>query len=163
MTRLTTLNLPEFHRSILGMDRLMNDFNRLDNSGYPPYNIESIGEDKYQITLALAGFKREDLDITVKEGLLSIEGKKAEEVEESINEASCGCCGCGNDPCDCAEIESKDRQFIHRGIANRAFTRQWKLAEYVEVVDATMEDGLLFVLLERQVPEEKQAKTIAIR
>lgn len=138
MTRLTTLNLPEFHRSILGMDRLMNDFNRLDNSGYPPYNIESIGEDKYQITLALAGFKREDLDITVKEGLLSIEGKKA-------------------------EIESKDRQFIHRGIANRAFTRQWKLAEYVEVVDATMEDGLLFVLLERQVPEEKQAKTIAIR
>ena len=138
MTRLTTLNLPEFHRSILGMDRLMNDFNRLDNSGYPPYNIESIGEDKYQITLALAGFKREDLDITVKEGLLSIEGKKA-------------------------EIESEDRQFIHRGIANRAFTRQWKLAEYVEVVDATMEDGLLFVLLERQVPEEKQAETIAIR
>ena len=138
MTRLTTLNLPEFHRSILGMDRLMNDFNRLDNSGYPPYNIESIGEDKYQITLALAGFKREDLDITVKEGLLSIEGKKA-------------------------EIESEDRQFIHRGIANRAFTRQWKLAEYVEVVDATMEDGLQFVLLERQVPEEKQAKTIAIR
>lgn len=138
MTRLTTLNLPEFHRSILGMDRLMNDFNRLDNSGYPPYNIESIGEDKYQITLALAGFKRSDLTITVKEGLLSIEGKKA-------------------------EIESKDRQFIHRGIANRAFTRQWKLAEYVEVVDATMEDGLLFVLLERQVPEEKQAKTIAIR
>lgn len=138
MTRVTTLNLPEFHRSILGMDRLMNDFNRLDNTGYPPYNIESIGEDKYQITLALAGFKREDLEITVKEGLLTIEGKKA-------------------------EIEQEGREFIHRGIANRAFTRQWKLAEYVEVVDATMEDGLLYVLLERQVPEEKQPKTIAIR
>lgn len=138
MTRVTTLNLPEFHRSILGMDRLMNDFNRLDNTGYPPYNIESIGEDKYQITLALAGFKREDLEITVKEGLLSIEGKKA-------------------------EIEQEGREYIHRGIANRAFTRQWKLAEYVEVVDATMEDGLLYVLLERQVPEEKQPKTIAIR
>jgi len=138
MTRVTTLNLPEFHRSILGMDRLMNDFNRLDNSGYPPYNIESIGEDKYQITLALAGFKREDLTITVKEGLLTIEGKKD-------------------------EIEQEGREFIHRGIANRAFQRQWKLAEYVEVVDATMEDGLLFVLLERQVPEEKQPKTIAIR
>ena len=138
MTRLTTLNLPEFHRSVLGMDRLMNDFNRLDNTGYPPYNIETIGDNQYQITLALAGFKRDDLEITVKEGLLTIEGKKA-------------------------EIESEDRQFIHRGIANRAFTRQWKLAEYVEVVDATMEDGLLFVLLERQVPEEKQAKTIAIR
>ena len=138
MTRVTTLNLPEFHRSILGMDRLMNDFNRLDNSGYPPYNIESIGEDKYQITLALAGFKREDLTISVKEGLLTIEGKKD-------------------------EIEQEGREFIHRGIANRAFTRQWKLAEYVEVVDATMEDGLLYVLLERQVPEEKQPKTIAIR
>ena len=138
MTRVTTLNLPEFHRSILGMDRLMNDFNRLDNTGYPPYNIESIGEDKYQITLALAGFKREDLTISVKEGLLTIEGKKD-------------------------EIEQEGREFIHRGIANRAFTRQWKLAEYVEVVDATMEDGLLYVLLERQVPEEKQPKTIAIR
>ena len=138
MTRVTTLNLPEFHRSILGMDRLMNDFNRLDNTGYPPYNIESIGEDKYQITLALAGFKRSDLTITVKDGLLTIEGKKD-------------------------EIEKEGREFIHRGIANRAFQRQWKLAEYVEVVDATMEDGLLFVLLERQVPEEKQPKTIAIR
>ena len=138
MTRLTTLNLPEFHRSVLGMDRLMNDFNRLDNTGYPPYNIETIGDNQYQITLALAGFKRDDLEITVKEGLLSIEGKKA-------------------------EIESEDRKFIHKGIGNRAFTRQWKLAEYVEVVDATMEDGLLYVLLERQVPEEKQPKTIAIR
>jgi molecular chaperone IbpA len=138
MTRVTTLNLPEFHRSILGMDRLMNDFNRLDNSGYPPYNIESIGEDKYQITLALAGFKRSDLTITVKDGLLTIEGKKD-------------------------EIEQEGREFIHRGIANRAFQRQWKLAEYVEVVDATMEDGLLFVLLERQVPEEKQPKTIEIK
>lgn len=138
MTRVTTLNLPEFRRSILGMDHLMNDFHRLDNSGYPPYNVETVGDNQYQITLALAGFKRDDLEITVKEGLLTIEGKKD-------------------------EIESEDRQYIHRGIANRAFTRQWKLAEYVEVVDATMEDGLLFVLLERQVPEEKQPKTIAIR
>jgi molecular chaperone IbpA len=138
MTRVTTLNLPEFRRSILGMDHLMNDFHRLDNSGYPPYNVETIGEDKYQITVALAGFKRDDLTITVKDGLLTIEGKKD-------------------------DIEQDGRTYIHRGIANRAFQRQWKLAEYVEVVDATMEDGLLFVLLERQVPEEKQPKTIAIR
>ena len=138
MTRVTTLNLPEFRRSILGMDHLMNDFHRLDNSGYPPYNVETIGEDKYQITVALAGFKRDDLTITVKEGLLTIEGKRD-------------------------DIEQDGRTYIHRGIANRAFQRQWKLAEYVEVVDATMEDGLLFVLLERQVPEEKQPKTIAIR
>ena len=138
MTRVTTLNLPEFRRSILGMDHLMNDFHRLDNSGYPPYNVETIGEDKYQITVALAGFTRGDLTITVKEGLLTIEGKKD-------------------------DIEQDGRTYIHRGIANRAFQRQWKLAEYVEVVDATMEDGLLFVLLERQVPEEKQPKTIEIK
>jgi molecular chaperone IbpA len=138
MTRVTTLNLPEFHRSVLGFDRLLNDFTRLDNSGYPPYNVETVGENQYQITLALAGFKRDDITITVKEGLLTIEGNKP-------------------------EIDEDGRTFLHRGIANRAFSRQWKLADYVEVVDATMEDGLLFVLLERKVPEEKQPKRIAIR
>lgn len=126
MTRVTTLNLPDFHRSVLGFDRLLNDFNRLDNTGYPPYNVESIDEDKYQITLALAGFSRDDIEITVKEGLLTISGSKP-------------------------EIEQEGREYIHRGIANRAFTREWKLADYVEVIDATMEDGLLFVSLERKV------------
>ena len=138
MTRVTTLNLPDFHRSVLGFDRLLNDFNRLDNTGYPPYNVESIDEDKYQITLALAGFKRDELNITVKEGLLTIEGNKA-------------------------EVESEDRKYLHRGIANRNFTRSWKLAEYVEVLDATMEDGMLYVLLERKVPEAKMPKRIDIR
>ena len=61
------------------------------------------------------------------------------------------------------EIEQEGREYIHRGIANRAFTREWKLADYVEVIDATMEDGLLFVSLERKVPEEKQPKTIEIK
>jgi molecular chaperone IbpA len=139
MTRVTTLNLPDFHRSVLGFDRLMNDFTRLDNSGYPPYNVETIGEEKYQITLALAGFCREDLEITVKDGTLTITGNKSD------------------------DNDADGRTFLHRGIANRAFSREWKLAEYVEVVDATMKDGLLFVLLERQVPEEKLPKTIAIK
>ncbi|MDA8882852.1 Hsp20 family protein [bacterium] len=138
MTRVTTLNLPDFHRSVLGFDRLLNDFNRLDNTGYPPYNVETIDENKYQITLALAGFSRDDIEITIKEGLLTITGSKP-------------------------DIEQEGREFLHRGIANRAFSREWKLADYVEVIDATMEDGLLFVSLERKVPEEKQPKTIAIR
>jgi|TARA_R110001606_G_scaffold347072_1_gene496363 molecular chaperone IbpA len=137
MQKITTLNLPDFHRSVLGFDRLMNDYTRLDNSGYPPYNVETIGEEKYQITLALAGFNRDDLEITVKEGTLTVTGNKPEEDEE--------------------------RTYLHRGIATRAFSREWKLAEYVEVVEATMEDGMLYVLLERQIPEEKLPKTIAIR
>lgn len=138
MQKITTLNLPEFHRSVLGFDRLMNDFTRLDNSGYPPYNVETIGEEKYQITIALAGFKRDDLEITVKEGTLTITGNKTDDEDDA-------------------------RTFLHRGIANRAFSREWKLAEYVEVVEATMEDGMLYVLLERQIPEEKLPKKIAIR
>jgi molecular chaperone IbpA len=116
----------------------MNDFTRLDNSGYPPYNVETIGEEKYQITIALAGFKRDDLEITVKEGTLTITGNKTDDEDDA-------------------------RTFLHRGIANRAFSREWKLAEYVEVVEATMEDGMLYVLLERQIPEEKLPKKIAIR
>jgi molecular chaperone IbpA len=138
MTRITTLNLPDFHRSLVGFDRLVEDFTNLNNSGYPPYNVETVGETQYQITLALAGFKRDELNITVKEGLLTIEGNKA-------------------------EVESEDRKYLHRGIANRNFTRSWKLAEYVEVLDATMEDGMLYVLLERKVPEAKMPKRIDIR
>lgn len=110
----------------------------MDNTGYPPYNVETIDENKYQITLALAGFSRDDIEITIKEGLLTITGSKP-------------------------DIEQEGRKFLHRGIANRAFSREWKLADYVEVIDATIEDGLLFVSLERKVPEEKQPKTIAIR
>lgn len=138
MTRISTLNLPDFHRSVLGFDRLMNDFNRLDNSGYPPYNVETIGDNEYQITLALAGFKRSDIEITVKEGMLTIEGNKP-------------------------EIEEEDHTYLHKGIANRSFSRQWKLADHVEVEKAIMEDGLLYVLLERKVPEEKKAKRIEIK
>ena len=98
MTRVTTLNLPDFHRSVLGFDRLLNDFNRLDNTGYPPYNVESIDEDKYQITLALAGFSRDDIEITVKEGLLTIS------LDQNLI------------------LNKKAVKFLHRGIANRAFS-----------------------------------------
>ena len=137
MTRLTTLTLPDFHRTMLGFDRLVEDFQSFNNAGYPPYNVEKSGDDKYQITLALAGFVREDLKIDVQEGTLTITGEKT-------------------------EVESDEIQYLHKGIANRSFTRSWKLAEYVEVVEAKMEIGMLYISLERLVPEEKKPKHIDI-
>jgi molecular chaperone IbpA len=141
MTRhVTTLTLPDFHRTMLGFDRLVEDIQTFStgvNNGYPPFNVETSGDDKYQITLALAGFVRDDLKIDVQEGTLTITGEKV-------------------------ETESEDIQYLHKGIANRSFTRTWKLAEYVEVVEAKMENGMLYISLERIVPEEKKPKSIKI-
>lgn len=139
MTRVTTLTLPDFHRTMLGFDRLVEDFQSFNNAGYPPYNVEKSGDDKYQITLALAGFIREDLKIDVTEGTLSITGEKKEE-----------------------DTDGDGIEYLHKGIANRSFTRSWKLAEYVEVVQAKMENGMLYIQLERIVPEEKKPKHIEI-
>ena len=138
MNRVTTLTLPDFHRTMLGFDRLVEDFQSFNNAGYPPYNVEKSGDDKYQITLALAGFVRDDLKIDVQEGTLTVSGKKE-------------------------EVESDDVEILHRGIANRSFTRNWSLAEYVEVIEAKMENGMLYISLERIVPKEKQPKNIKIK
>lgn len=139
MTRhVTTLTLPDFHRHMLGFDRLVEDFQSFNgNNGYPPFNVETTGDDKYQITLALAGFVRDDLKIDVQEGTLTITGEKT-------------------------DVESEGIKYLHKGIANRSFTRSWKLAEYVEVVEAKMENGMLYISLERLVPEEKKPKSIKI-
>jgi molecular chaperone IbpA len=138
MNRVTTLTLPDFHKTLLGFDRLVEDFQSFNNAGYPPYNVEKSGDDKYQITLALAGFVRDDLKIDVQEGTLTVSGKKE-------------------------EVESDDVEILHRGIANRSFTRNWSLAEYVEVIEAKMENGMLYISLERIVPKEKQPKSIKIK
>ena len=139
MTRnITTLTLPDFHRTMLGFDRLVEDFQSFNNAGYPPYNVEKSGDDKYQITLALAGFIREDLKIDIEEGTLTVTGDKV-------------------------DVESDEIQYLHKGIANRGFTRSWKLAEYVEVIEAKMENGMLYIQLERIVPVEKQPKHIEIK
>jgi molecular chaperone IbpA len=136
--RRIALTLPDFHKTLLGFDRLVEDFQSFNNAGYPPYNVEKNGDDKYQITLALAGFVREDLKIDVQEGTLTVSGKKE-------------------------EVESDDVEVLHRGIANRSFTRNWSLAEYVEVIEAKMENGMLYISLERIVPKEKQPKNIKIK
>ena len=129
-----------YRRTMVGFDRL---FDLLENQGrmsggdnYPPFNIERRGEDAYRITLAVAGFKPADLDITAQQNLLVVQGKKAEE-------ASAG-------------------QFLHVGIAQRGFERRFELADYVRVENANLEDGLLTIDLVREVPEAMKPKKIAV-
>lgn len=129
-----------YRRTMVGFDRL---FDLLENQGrmnsgdnYPPFNIERRGDDAYRITLAVAGFKPADIDITAQQNLLVVQGKKADE-------ASAG-------------------QFLHVGIAQRGFERRFELADYVRVEDAQLEDGLLTIDLVREVPEAMKPKKIAV-
>ena len=137
---MTTLDLSPLYRSSIGFDQLASILDRAMTSdsvstGYPPYNIESLGENKYAISLAVAGFKQSDLDINVEHGVLTIRGSKE---------------------------KAEERNYLHQGIANRSFERKFNLADYVEVVDASLEDGLLNVKLVREIPEAMKPKQIAI-
>ena len=105
--------------------------------GYPPYNIESVGENAYRITMAVAGFAEDDLDITVKENSLVVSGRNGRN---------------GNDV-----------TYLHRGIANRAFERRFELADHVKVVGANLANGMLTISLERQIPEEHKPRKIEIK
>ena len=135
-------DLSPLFRSTVGFDRL---FDMLDSApqfdagqgGYPPYNIERLGETHYRITLAVAGFAEKDLDVEVREGVLTVQGKHTDE-------------------------EDGEAAYLHRGIAGRAFERRFQLAENVEVKGAKLENGLLHIDLERIVPEEKKPRRIAI-
>ncbi|MXP46572.1 Hsp20 family protein [Altererythrobacter luteolus] len=130
-----------YRRSTVGFDHL---FDLLENQArttggdnYPPFNIERRGEDNYRITLAVAGFKPADLDITAQQNLLTIQGKKRDEQAD------------GGD-------------MLHVGIANRGFERRFELADYVRVDDAKLEDGLLVIDLLREVPEAMKPKKISV-
>jgi molecular chaperone IbpA len=130
-----------FYRSTVGFDRL---FNRLDSivgqeaKSYPPYNIEKIGENAYRISIAVAGFGEGDIAIESKENNLVVKGAKAQDTED------------------------KAREFLHRGIAERAFELRFQLADYVEVTGASLENGLLHLELKRELPESKKARQIPI-
>jgi molecular chaperone IbpA len=133
-------DLTPYRRSTVGFDRL---FDLLENQvrgnagdNYPPFNIERQGEDAYRITLAVAGFRADDLDITQQQNLLVIQGKKREEQ------------GSG--------------EMLHLGIANRAFERRFELADYVRVANADLADGLLVIDLVREVPEAMKPKKIPL-
>lgn len=128
-----------YRRSTVGFDRL---FDLLENQGrnggdnYPPFNIERRGEDSYRITLAIAGFRPQDLDITARQNLLVIQGRKRE--------------------------EDSDGEMLHVGIANRGFERRFELADYVRVQNADLADGLLVIDLVREVPDEMKPKKILV-
>jgi molecular chaperone IbpA len=129
-----------YRRTMVGFDRL---FDLLENQGrfnsgdnYPPFNIERRGEDAYRITLAVAGFKPADIEITAQQNLLVVQGKKGEETSSG--------------------------QYLHVGIAQRGFERRFELADYVRVEDANLEDGLLSIDLVREVPEAMKPKKIAV-
>lgn len=136
-----TVDFSPFYRSTVGFDRL---FSRLDNlvgqeaKTYPPYNIEKVGENAYRISIAVAGFTSSEIAIESKENSLTIKGAKAPEPEE------------------------RSREFLHRGIAERAFELRFQLADYVEVAGASLENGLLHIELKRELPESKKPRQIAI-
>lgn len=138
---MTRFDFTPYRRSTVGFDRL---FDLLENASrsaggdnYPPFNIERRGDDQYRITLAVAGFKAADLDITAQQNLLVILGRKQDDAQSA-------------------------GQFMHVGIAQRAFERRFELADFVRVENANLEDGLLVIDLVREVPEAMKPKKVAI-
>ncbi|MCI0430588.1 MAG: Hsp20 family protein [Rhodospirillales bacterium] len=134
-------DLSPLFRSTVGFDRmtrLLDAATRVDEAAlsYPPYNIEKTGEDAYRITMAVAGFSEDEVNVTVQEGMLTVTGRSAKEEEP--------------------------KQFLHRGIARRAFERRFELADHIEVRGANLANGLLHIDLVREVPEAMKPRTIKI-
>ncbi len=141
--RFTTESLSPLYKMSVGFDRLaeqfFNDPTFTNNAtGYPPFNISKGKEtDLYEITLAVAGFKKADIDIEIEDGVLKISGTSA-------------------------VLDSEDTEYLHKGIAERNFVRTFKLAEFVEVAEAKLEDGILRVSLFRNVPDAMKPQKIKI-
>jgi molecular chaperone IbpA len=135
-----TFDFSPLYRSAVGFDRMTSLLDAAQKStaadSYPPYNIEKTGEDAYRITLAVAGFGAEDIDMEVRDSQLVVVGK--------------------------GDNEGDDTQFLHRGIARRAFERRFQLADHVEVKDADLRDGMLVVDLVREIPEAMKPRRIEI-
>jgi len=134
-------DLTPLYRSSIGFDRmarLMDDMSKFEAPTYPPYNIELVGENAYRITMAVAGFSEADIGIEVKEGTLTVSGRKQAETEDSRG------------------------QFLHQGIAARSFERRFQLADHVEITGAELENGLLHIALKREVPEAMKPRSIQI-
>lgn len=131
-------DLAPLYRSTIGFDRLLSlldDFTG-DVPAYPPYNIERTAENEYRISMAVAGFAASELKLEAKESLLTVRGEKAE--------------------------DSKDREYLHRGIASRSFERRFQLADYVTVKGADLKDGMLHIDLVRELPERMKPRKITI-
>ena len=148
MTKTLTLrsfDIPAIHKFGIGFDNLFDDLMRVNaqqsNNNYPPYDIVQINDDEYMISLAVAGFGHDNLNITKDKKFLIIEGKHSR---------------------DTVDNEDSTTKYLHKGISERSFRREFQLADHVEISNAHLELGILNVHLKREVPEEAKPKTIAI-
>src|SRR6201990_1595635 len=133
-----TYDFAPLWRSTIGFDRLfdlLDETQRATEDHYPPYNIERLGEDRYQISLALAGFSPDEVAITAEQNVLTVEGRKA---------------------------DKEQREYLYQGISARPFKRQFNLADYVQVKSASFDNGLLRIELVREIPEAMKPRRIAI-
>jgi len=133
-----TYDFAPLWRSTIGFDRLfdlLDETQRAAEDNYPPYNIERLGEDRYQISLALAGFGPDEITITAEQNVLTVEGRK---------------------------VEKEQHEYIYQGISARPFKRQFNLADYVQVKGASFDNGLLRIELVREIPEAMKPRRIAI-
>jgi molecular chaperone IbpA len=138
---MTRFDFTPYRRNTVGFDRLFelleNNGRTAQNENYPPFNIERIGENDYRVTVAVAGFKNDEIEITAQQNLLIVAGQK--------------------------DAESNDnRDFLHMGIASRNFERKFQLADHIHVTDADLADGLLTITLVREVPEALKPRRIEI-
>jgi molecular chaperone IbpA len=142
MTKLTTLDLSPLYRNSIGIDnwltRVMDQIDHTSQTNYPPYNIIKHDENTFEVQVAVAGFGEGEVEVAVKDGNLVISGEKQ------------------------PEAQLVGTEYLHQGISARRFMRSFSLADYVEVVDAASQDGILSVRLERKLPEAMKPKTIAI-
>lgn len=148
MVRLSTTNwnnfvsaFPQVESRLIGFDRVFDAVNRLhtieggQSNSFPPYNIKKLDDENYEITLALAGFKKSELSVVVEDGSLVVKG----------------------------EQEKSEDEFLHKGIAERNFTRTWALADEVKVTGSKLKDGVLTISLVHEIPEEKKPVDIKIK
>src|SRR5690625_2355041 len=136
---MTTFDLSPLYRTAIGFDRLadmLTSASRVDSNGYPPYNIKSLGEDRYRITMAVAGFGSDELDIVSEQNTLTIPGSKS----------------------DSTKSEKGEHELVYRGIADRSVERRYQLADHVRVVGADLENGLQDIELQRELPERMKPR-----
>lgn len=141
MTQLVRFDTNALNRALVGFDRIFDDFEHRFahqlNNNYPPYNVIKRNEDRYEIQIAVAGFSKDEIDLTVENNELTVKGTKFEETDTA--------------------------EYLHRGLAARNFERTWTLGQYIEVEQAEIRDGLLIIKLERHVPEAMKPRKIDIK
>jgi molecular chaperone IbpA len=142
VSRFDTTSLAQLNRALVGFDRLFDGFesrfaNQLANN-YPPHNVVKLDETRYAIEIAVAGFKRHEINVEIEQEVITVRG-------------------------DCeTPNESTNRQYLHKGLSSRNFERSWQLAEHMIVKGAEMKDGILTINLEYVIPEEKKARIIDV-